>query len=65
MKALQSAQVLIDLGFRQEGFERGDFMLRQDAGDAEPYIQWLSDVPCPRPDLVREPMLSPPAEAAQ
>lgn len=57
--AQETAQIFIALGFKQEGLERGDFMLRQDIGDAEPYVHWLSDKPCPRPDLVREPIRQP------
>jgi len=64
MSAFDTAEALKALGFKQEGFERGDFALHQNADDAEPVVVWLSDKLCPIPDEVRFPE-TPEARAAR
>lgn len=51
------AAQLRELGFRAQILDDdGDFVLRDDNDGKGPYIErWLSEKPCPFPELIREP----------
>lgn len=59
------SQRLRDLGFvPTPGFPKpGDFVLQNDGDGRGTYIrEWLSEEPCPFPELIREPFVAPVAD---